>query len=701
MSASKHRSHRSSRSSSGTHLGKPKGILSPRVQKVGPEHFGIVAVDPAKARSCWLFADFYGRVLIPPTNLEHRRDAFDEALARLRQVIAAEDIKDLVVAVELTGVYHRPVMRAFSTAGYDTRIVHPNVSHHFRRIGSPNTKTDPIDASWGVYRAAVNGFGLQEPPWDPLYTTLQLLARHRRDLVQKDSLLRCQILEHLEAFLPGYARCFDDVFRTKIALAVPNRYPTPQAVAQAGLEGLTELARLARVRVQARTLTRILGWAHNAPVPGSDADWHRQFFTDLNADRIAKEKQIRAVERQLVGPLAQTPYVRLLSLPGINVVLASELAGEAGPMVHYATARVLTGRAGLYPRRSQSDEVDHASGSLARCGNRRLRQALLWGADTLIRCNEHFAVRAAKWTDQGKHPKEVRVRVAGRYSRIAFQMVSGTKGFDHPACQDSPAVLSKLREFHELHEIDPETTRTNLRHAAASLPDAEQPREWANLATQRDEARSRRGRKAAELVVILSAVLDEPGEKAARVIASTSADAASSLNDEKININKTGTNLGPPAAGLPPGEPARQHRDQNRNAQATHASHQNDEKINTKTTGTNLGPPTAGLPPGEPARRNKDQNRNVQATHASHNNDEKININTTGTNLGPPAAGLPPGEPARKPAVPHGQGQGQVGRSRRGRGPQPLNAFLPVVLEQLLGGDAARLIESIESGETP
>ena len=104
MSASKHRRHRSSRSSSGTHLGKPKGILSPRVQKVGPEHFGIVAVDPAKARSCWLFADFYGRVLIPPTNLEHRRDAFDEALARLRQVIAAEDIKDLVVAVELSGV---------------------------------------------------------------------------------------------------------------------------------------------------------------------------------------------------------------------------------------------------------------------------------------------------------------------------------------------------------------------------------------------------------------------------------------------------------------------------------------------------------------------------------------------------------------------------------------------------------------------
>ena len=58
----------------------------------------------------------------------------------------------------------------------------------------------------------------------------------------------------------------------------------------------------------------------------------------------------------------QTPYVRLLALPGINVVLASEFAGEAGPMVHYATPRVITGRAGMYPRRYQSDEVDLASG---------------------------------------------------------------------------------------------------------------------------------------------------------------------------------------------------------------------------------------------------------------------------------------------------------------------------------------------------
>lgn len=259
------------------HLGKPQGLLAPRVQAVGPEHFGIVAVDPAKARSYWMLADFYGRVLIPTTVVEHNQPGFEAAIAQLRQAIAAHDLRDQVIAIEQTGAYHRPVQRAYAAAGFEARIVHPSISRYFRQAGSYDIKTDPTDLE-GIFRAAINGFGLQQPPADPLYTALQMWARHRRDLVQKTTLVCCQILEHLEAFLPGYARCFDDVFMTKIALLVPVRYPNPAAVAQAGLDGLTQLARLAKVRFQTRTLLRILGWAQNAPAPGDDAALHQRLF---------------------------------------------------------------------------------------------------------------------------------------------------------------------------------------------------------------------------------------------------------------------------------------------------------------------------------------------------------------------------------------------------------------------------------------
>jgi transposase len=484
---------RSRRNSQAVHLGKPHGVIAPRVQAAGPEYFGILAIDPAKARSYTMLADFYGRVLIPVTVVDHTRHGFQKAIAELRQAITTHGLRDLVVAVEQTGAYHRPIQHAYAAAGFETRIVHPSISRHFRQAGAYDNKTDPTDLE-GIFRAAVNGFGLQQPTWDPTYTALQLLARHRRDLVSKSTLLRCQILEHLEAFLPGYAKCFDDVFITKIALIVPRRYATPAAVAEAGLEGLAQLARLARVQVHTRTLLRIVGWARNAPAPDRDAALHQRLLGTLDDDQIIKSKNIKLIERELVDHLVQTPYVRLLALAGINVVLAAEFAGEAGPMVHYATARVITGRAGLYPRRYQSDEVDLASGRLARRGNRRLRQALLLAADTLTRCNDHFRVLAAKWRDQGKDPRDVHVRVAGRFARIAFQMVTGTAGFDHPACQEPSYVVNKLVEFHKTHCIDEDIRRTNLERAAAQLPPALPARQHPAVNAPRKAAGGGQGR---------------------------------------------------------------------------------------------------------------------------------------------------------------------------------------------------------------
>ena len=94
-------------------LGKPTGIIQPRVQEVGPEHFGIVAVDCAKARSKWLLADFYGNIHIPPTVLEHRRTPFEQAVAQIKRAQQRHQLKDLIVCVEMTGVYHKPAWRAF------------------------------------------------------------------------------------------------------------------------------------------------------------------------------------------------------------------------------------------------------------------------------------------------------------------------------------------------------------------------------------------------------------------------------------------------------------------------------------------------------------------------------------------------------------------------------------------------------------
>lgn len=81
---------------------KPAGALHPRVERVGPQHFGVVSVDCAKARSKWMLADFFGNVLIEPVEVPHTKAGFRAAVERLRQAIHDHRLDDLVVAVERT-----------------------------------------------------------------------------------------------------------------------------------------------------------------------------------------------------------------------------------------------------------------------------------------------------------------------------------------------------------------------------------------------------------------------------------------------------------------------------------------------------------------------------------------------------------------------------------------------------------------------
>jgi transposase len=182
---------------------KPNGSVHPRVQKVGPEHFGIVSVDCAKARSKWMFADFYGNVLVSPSQIDHAKPTLKAAAGQIREASARHQILDLIVVVERTGRYHHVVKDAFAADGLETRVVHPFATKQFRQPADPGNKTDDIDLS-AIHRAAVNGFGLAEPATDPTHNQLKLLARHRRDLVRKVVALRCKTREHMNVFIPGF-----------------------------------------------------------------------------------------------------------------------------------------------------------------------------------------------------------------------------------------------------------------------------------------------------------------------------------------------------------------------------------------------------------------------------------------------------------------------------------------------------------------
>jgi transposase len=489
---------------------KPRGTFHPRVQLVGPEHFGIVAVDCAKGRSKWLLADFYGNILVPPTALGHSRPGLDAALDQLRQAVRDHDLKDLIVALERTGRYHHTARGAFAAAGFETRIVHPFATKQFRQPADPGNKTDDTDLL-ALFRAAVNGFALVEQGLDETWTTFQLLIRHRRDLVRKAAALQAQIREHLDAAFPGFAACFADLWDRNCAWHLLRSFATAADLHAAGLDALCRSLDDAGVRYQRRTLTTVLDWAAQAAPADLGAAAHRRCAWALDDDRTQKAREIQALERDIASALARTPYVLLLSFPGVNVVSAADFAAEMGPMSHYASSRAITGRAGLRPSRYQSDKVDMANGPLVRCCNRKLRAAILRIADNLIKCNHHFNVLAHTWQAQGKDPRHTRIKVALRFCRIAYLIVAGRQVFHHPSIQGRHYVVAKLLAFHREHDTGVVDQVRDLQAAVEQVPEQQYHAEAVPLAEELERIRNHTRRGPQLLGDILPIVLARLG----------------------------------------------------------------------------------------------------------------------------------------------------------------------------------------------
>jgi transposase len=496
-------------------LGKPRGVILNRVQAVGPERFGVVSVDCGKFRSKWMLADFYGKVLVGPTNVEHLRVSFDLMIQQIRRAVEKHSLKDVIVCVEMTGTYHRPIQRELRKGGFETRLVHPFATSHYRIAEHGDQKTDDHDLV-AIFRAGINGFGLLEQPIPSIYRELQIFSRARRDLVRKRSTLQHQIRHHLEESLPGFAAMYgtelwDQIVPVPLLKVIGDQGGTVDVVLKLGEQGLVEELKKAGARgFQRQSVSRVVAWAANTFESNDMAASYARVWRDLLEDWSEKTGQIQALERDLVALLVQTPYVLLLSHPGINVVSASELAGEMGPIENYASANSIKGRAGLYPSRYQSDRVDRY-GTLSRFRNARLRGVLTRMADSLVKCNAYWKLRNDALKAANVEGRDIRCRVANRITRSIFQIVSGRRLFDHPSRLDRHYVMEKLLDYQREHRVRPSDIVRNLEAAAIQIPPRYHQEQAKPLQQVREKAQKSRLQEPKVLGELLVSVLAKLG----------------------------------------------------------------------------------------------------------------------------------------------------------------------------------------------
>jgi hypothetical protein len=155
--------------------------------------------------------------------------------------------------------------------------------------------------------------------------------------------------------------------------------------------------------------------------------------------------------------------------------------------------------------------VDRSDGSLARRGNRAIRAVLMSVGDNLIKCNRYFRTMATGWKTDGCDPRLIHTRVAMRFARIAFHIVSGRQVFRHPCTQDRSYILQKLIAFHQEHKTPMHQVLTDSQNAIEQLPPNAHASEAKVLCDELGNIRSRRSRGEQPIGEILPEVLARLG----------------------------------------------------------------------------------------------------------------------------------------------------------------------------------------------
>src|SRR3712207_449653 len=294
-----------------------------------PSGAALVAVDVAKLRNEVLIetpeARRRRRLTVTNCRAEHDRFAAElQALAR-----------PVLVGLEPTGHYHRPLAWRLVQAGFDVRLVSSVALARTREaLHNGWDKNDPKDAQVILHMLRI---GAAKPYHDPLAHGIndiqELSMTHEAVSKAKTEILHRIQTHYLPLYFPEAERFLNST-RSEWFFAFLDRFPVPAAITALGKEAFVEAAWgvVGRKVAKARLLGDVYETARTSialPI-APDATAVAMFRLVISEARhlIRQRGVIERAANELLGEHAD--YRRLQQVPGIGPINALAILAEAG-----------------------------------------------------------------------------------------------------------------------------------------------------------------------------------------------------------------------------------------------------------------------------------------------------------------------------------------------------------------------------------
>ncbi len=349
----------------------------------------VVGIDIAKEKQWARFVDCRGVECGKAMYFHNDRTGFEAILANIRKISKEKSFADVMVGMELTGHYWKPLANyLMRQGGVHVVLVNPYHTKKAKELDdNSQTKSDKKDALT-IARLVKDGrYSEAYLPHDA-YAELRVLATARNSVTRQKNALENTILAVMDEYFPEFTKVFKHPFKGKAAMQVLKVCPFPKYIQELGVEGvLTEIKKAVKKTVGRKRAQLLVDTARVSVGVDYGVDAAFCKLRLLIEDLELANRQLSQIEAEMAKALEETGISEyLLSVKGIGIVSLAVCLGELGDPLRFDSPRQLSRLAG-YNLVEDSSGKNKSGTCISKRGRKGLRRVLYQMALTAVAVN--------------------------------------------------------------------------------------------------------------------------------------------------------------------------------------------------------------------------------------------------------------------------------------------------------------------------
>jgi len=383
-----------------THIRGERGqAFADKIRSLKLEQILCVSVDISKYFHVVIIHNALGEIVIPTFEIDIFKTGFEQLCQTIDAAIDHTQAQLVLVGLEPTGHYFENLARHLHQRPQPVTLINSfAVSQNRAQQMMRREKDDPIDVA-AIGDLLRRGEGSPFHPLQGIYLELQQLDRVCRGKVKMRTMLKNQLIGHLDRLFPGlviigpaakerYTPMFaTDFWECQTLQHLIRVCPDPRQLGAMSATDLIAAFHAHNFKMGPKTATKIITYAQKVLLPDpaviairSELLQHDLLLFDAVAERVG------LMEARLVDLVAQTPYQIWTKLKGLSPIQVARLAAAIGDPDHYSHAKQIFRRSGLVSGRHDSGirQNQGKGNKVVKTGDVHLRRAWLDAISTLI-----------------------------------------------------------------------------------------------------------------------------------------------------------------------------------------------------------------------------------------------------------------------------------------------------------------------------